>query len=139
MKTLKQQRLEKIRKMYEDGVSVSQMASELGCAISTASEYLKELGIKQERTAKLTEQIKKKYKAGKKIKHISAELNVSETFVRTTLKKWGLNKRLFFCSEENLIDENTKFAEDRLANLVLEKVLIDGKMYEDITPIFSPR
>ena len=139
MKTLKQQRLEKIRIMYEEGVSVSQMANELGCAISTASEYLKELGIKQEKTAKLTEQIKRKYKAGKKLKHISDELNVSETFVRSTLKKLGIHKKVFLCSEENLINENTIFAEDRFADILLEKVMIDGKMYEDITPIFSPR
>ena len=139
MREEKKERLERIRQMYEEGMSVTNMAKELGCGISTASECLRELGIKEKKIKENTIKAQEMYKEGKTTTQISCELKVSITFVRNALKKCGLGTRDVFHPEKDLINESTIFAEDRLANLVLEKVMIDGKMYEDITPIFSPR
>lgn len=139
MKKEKKERLEKIRQMYEEGMSVSNMAKELGCSISTASECLKESGIKEKKTKENTKKVQEMYSAGKTTMQICDELKVTTTFVRNVIKKSGLGTRDVFHPEKDLINENTIFAVDRLANIVLEKVMIDGKMYEDITPIFSPR
>ena len=139
MRDIKKERLKRVQEMFSQNMKITDMAKELGCGISTVSGYLKELGIKETRTAVLTQKIKEMYSVGKTISQICFELEVSNTFVRTVLKKCGYRKSHYSKTEIDLINEDKKFAEDRLANLTLEKMLVDGVMYEDVTPILSPR
>lgn len=135
----KREKVERAGQMYERGMNVTEIAQKLGCALSTASLYLKESGVKKNRTAELVQKITEMYAGGATISKIKKELGISNTFIMSVLKKKGLRKRIYFQSEIDLIDENTKFAEDRLANFTPEKMLVDGVMYEDVTPILSPR
>lgn len=64
---------------------------------------------------------------------IAQEVGCSKSWVNRVLRRNGNGRNVI---EENLIDENTKYADNRV---VLEKVTIYGKRYTDITPVFAPR
>lgn len=139
MRKTKQERIEKVKQMYLQGMSVKDMAKELGCAISTTSEYLKLSGVKRNRAAEALPIVVEMASEGATIAQIKNETGMSTTFISAVLKKYGLNKRIFFCSEPDLIDENTVFAEDVLKNFKPEKEIIYGKRYENMNPLIIPR
>lgn len=51
----------------------------------------------------------------------------------------GHMRRTFVVRDDDLIDENTQYAVDYTANLKLEKIEYEGKMYEDILPLLCPK
>lgn len=136
IKELKKERLKIVKEMYLNNMGVTEIARELGCGVSTVSGHIKELGIRREEKD-YEEDILKLLQEGKGNKEICKELGVSTKKVTNVRRKYGMNRELFR-AEEDLIDENTKYAED-YSNIKLEKITINGKVYEDITPIFSPK
>ncbi len=133
----KESKMIKVGEMYKNGQDVDNIAKELQLSVHTVRKYLKDLGFNKRNTEKLKRNIFKLYGEGYNTNQIAYELDCSVKTVSTVLKENGLGKQ-YARGNECLIDENTKYAED-LANILLEKIMIDGKMYEDITPIFSPR
>ena len=95
------------------------------------------LGLYTNETERLNDEIRRLHKQGRTPGQISYEVDKSVSYVKTILNKYGKENKSFVDCEEDLIDENTIFVEKK--KIVLEKVEINGKVYLDITPIFSPR
>ena len=75
------------------------------------------------------EQYRKLYEEGYLIKEIAFALNTNQSNVVNTFTIMGY-------STKREVPENLVYADN---SVKLEKVVIDGKRYTDITPIFSPR
>ena len=84
------------------------------------------------RVKKLYPQIQAMHEQGMKAQEIGAALNLSTQAIYNVISNLGLSKPRGMYDEAALI-----YADNRPA--VLEKVIIDGKRYTDITPLFSPR
>ena len=138
IRTIKKERMEQVKEMYLQNMTVTEIAKELGCALSTVSGYVAELGIKRGTTTedrlKLEKEILRLYREGLNSPQIANEVGCSQSWAIKILRKHGIWQNR--TKEENLIDENTKYADNRV---VLEKITINGKKYTDITPVFSPR
>ena len=81
---------------------------------------------------KFYSQIKAMHEQGMSAQEIGDALNLGRQTINNVISSLGLSKR------RSLIDESTLvFADNKQP--VLEKVVIEGKLYTDITPIFSPR
>ena len=137
IKELKKERLKIVKEMYLNNMTVTEIARELGCGVSTISSHVKELGFRRE-DKDYEEEILKLLEEGKNNKQIIKELGICSDRIKKVRRKYGIGNRNSFVQEEDLIDENTKYAED-YSNVKLEKIIINGKVYEDITPIFSPK
>ena len=136
IRELKKERLKIVYEMYSEGITITEIAKELGLGVSTVSGYIKELGIK--RIPKdYEEEILKLLEEGKGNFQICKELGITSDKVTKVRKKHGIGSRYYVC-EEDLIDENTQYAKD-YSKVKLEKIIINGKVYEDITPILSPK
>ena len=135
VKELKKERLKIVEEMYLNNMGVTEIAMELGCAVSTISSHVRELGIRRVEKDH-EEEILKMLQEGKTNIEIGSELGICPTRVTKVRKKYGMERSAFIVYEEDLIDENTKYADN---SIVLEKVTIDGKQYTDITQLLSPR
>lgn len=135
IKELKKERLKIVEEMYLNNMGVTEIAMELGCAVSTISSHVRELGIRREEKD-YEEEILKMLQEGKTNVEIGRVLGICPTRVTKVRKKYGMERSAFIVYEEDLIDENTKYADN---SIVLEKVTIDGKQYTDITQLLSPR
>lgn len=141
IRKIKEERLERLRKIYSKNMAARDIAEELGCSESTAFKYIRELGLTEKRVEVVVSEneIVEKFNEGKNYTQISQELGVSKKRISVVLRKYGLGRNHFYKSEEDLIDENTQYAVDRLENIVLEKIIFNGKTYIDVAPIVSPR
>ena len=79
--------------------------------------------------------IKDMYESGAEVKDIVCELGISKDSIYRALAQMNVRIRL---------ERKRKYEEERLVYAVheapvLEKIVIDGKRYIDITPLFSPR
>ena len=101
IREVKKERLKMVEQMYIQKMSVTEMAKELGCAISTASQYLKELGIKDKRKIEINKAIKDMYCAGVSISEICKKLNVSNPYVRAVLRRYGYITNKRYVTEKN--------------------------------------
>lgn len=141
MKTIrevKRERKEKVREMYLSGMSIKSIAEKLGCANSTISHYVKELGLGKD-SKKIERDIVRLHKEGLDNKQVAEKVGCSKWWVSDVLKKHGMGRRRsFVVIEENLINENTVYAVD-YSKRELETIVINGKKYIDITPIFAPK
>lgn len=135
IKELKKERLKIVEEMYLNNMGVTEIARELGCATSTISSHVRELGIRRVEKD-YEDEILKMLQEGKTNIEIGSELGICPTRVTKVRKKYGMERSAFIVYEEDLIDENTKYADNRI---VLEKLTIDGKQYTDITQLLSPR
>ena len=135
VKELKKERLKIVEEMYLNNMGVTEIAMELGCAVSTISSHVRELGIRRVEKDH-EEEILKMLQEGKTNIEIGKKLGICPTRVTKVRKKYGMERSAFIVYEEDLIDENTKYADN---SIVLEKVTIDGKQYTDITQLLSPR
>lgn len=81
---------------------------------------------------KFYSQIKAMHEQGMSAQEIGDALNLGRQTINNVISSLGLSKR------RSLIDESTLVYADNSVP-VLEKVIIDGKCYTDITPLFSPR
>ena len=77
--------------------------------------------------------IKEMYEQGEEIETISRVLEICRESIYNAISNMDLPRRIRRTTQEvNLI-----YADNRPP--VLEKMVIDGKRYTDITPLFAPR
>lgn len=144
------QKIEISGQLYKKGLKEIEIAEYLGCSVASVSIYLYELGLKQKKPLGLKMKVVQLHLKGYNNTQIAYELEVSKSYVQDTLREKGYTNS-YFKYEENLIDENTKYAVDLNAK-PLEKLTIYDKWkikngvkfrkkiyYTDITPIFAPR
>ena len=79
--------------------------------------------------------IKNMYESGTEVKELVELLDVSRDTIYRALAK--MNVRLRLTTRRKYEEEELVYVSER--PIVLEKVVIDGKSYTDITPLFSPR
>ena len=79
--------------------------------------------------------IKKMYEEGSEVKEIVESLDISRDSIYRALAKMNIKMRL--STRRKYEDEVLVYAENKPP--VLEKIIIDGKRYTDITPLFAPR
>lgn len=92
------------------------------------------MGKKKERGSvkRFYPKIQTMHEQGMSAQEIGDALNLGRKTIHNVISSLGLSQK------RNLIDESTLvFADNKPP--VLEKVVIDGKLYTDITPIFAPR
>ena len=75
------------------------------------------------------EKYKKMFEEGYLIREIAAAFNTNQSNVLNTFSLMGYSTKREVAGKLVYADNSVK----------LEKVVIDGKRYTDITPIFSPR
>ena len=79
--------------------------------------------------------IKDMYESGKEAKDIVCELGISKDSVYRALSVMNVRIR---------VERKRKYEDERLVYAVneppvLEKMIVDGKRYIDLTPVFAPR
>ena len=79
--------------------------------------------------------IKEMYESGSEVIDIVCELGISRDSIYRALSQMGVKMRL--STRRKYEDETLVYAVNQ--PIVLEKVIIDGKRYIDITPLFSPK
>ena len=129
----KEDKMIKAGELYKAGNTLTEIANQLDISISTARKYVICMGYNTNKKRNLTVNILKLYGEGRNTNEIACMLDCSKTTVLDTLRQNGFGRKTSRNEEEK--EQNLNFAEDRLANLVLEKVIIDGICYEDITPL----
>ena len=78
------------------------------------------------------QKVKELYCKGYTIDEIASAIGVCKSSVYNSFTIMGMSLKKRLIDESNLVYADNKPP-------VLEKVIIDGKRYTDITPIFSPR
>lgn len=73
------------------------------------------------------------YEKGLNIKDIAKTMGVAISTVYNSLSIAGITLQ----KERGIDESNLSYADNRTP--ILERLIIDGKRYVDITPIFSPR
>lgn len=83
---------EKIKELREQGLTVKQISTTLGCAISTVSYHLERLGMKTEYNTNLKnpEELIKHYQTNKSIKKAAKHFNVSYETAKKICKDFGV-------------------------------------------------
>lgn len=79
--------------------------------------------------------IKEMYESGLPIIDISITLNISNYAIYKAISDMNIAKR----KREDVLNRIEKGPEYVDNKVTLKKVVIDGKRYTDITPIFAPR
>lgn len=130
----RQERLNHVKDMFFKNIRTKDIAKKLNVSDATISNDIRHLGLKG--STYLNIRIKEMYSDGKTIAQISFELDVSKTYVSAVVKNQGFKKQHYVAGKKNLIDENTVFTND---SVKLEKLVVGGKRYWDITPVFAPR
>ena len=130
----RQERLNHVKDMFFKNIRTKDIAKKLNVSDATISNDIRHLGLKG--STYLNIRIKEMYSNGKTIAQISFELDVSKTYVSAVVKNQGFKKQHYVAGKKNLIDENTVFTND---SVKLEKLVVGGKRYLDITPVFAPR
>lgn len=128
--------MEVVKKLYEKNIPVQDIAKQLGCAISTVSGYIKELGLREKKKSQINKEILEMYKTGKTIEQICFLIDVSRGYVCELLKKHRLNKNHYVVYERELTDKNTVYAENKIE---LKKEEHGGKSYVNINDLIIPR
>lgn len=133
----RKKRMQRVLELYEQNASVEEMAKDLGVTTNAIYSYIAELGLKKHKYHEAQKKVLELYLAGEKVCDISKKIGVSVAFIHKEIKAAGLKPRKeFVVSEENLIKENTVFADDRVK---IEILVINGKRYQDVTQIFGGR
>lgn len=79
--------------------------------------------------------IKEMYESGSEVIDIVNELGISRDSIYRALSQMGVKMRL--STRRKYEDETLVYAVNE--PIILEKIIIEGKRYIDITPLFSPR
>ena len=90
------------------------------------------MGITVKERKERREKIKEMYEKGMNLFDIAESFGVSVLTVTNDLSLAGIRVR----KERAMNESNLVYADN---SVELEKVVIDGKTYTDITPIFAPR
>ena len=130
----KQEKMQKTKELVEQGKNASEIARILNCSVSGISKYMDEMGIRPKRPESMRVKIMRLHNLGLTNSQIAYELEVPHSYVLATLRDNGYGRH-YSKTEDNLINENTVYAVDRRKNLVLEKVVVDGVNYVDITEL----
>lgn len=129
--------MERVREMYLKKIKEEDIAKEIKLSLSTVRGYISELGLKKRDWNMLRKKIIEMYNSGDNFECIEKETGMCRETIRKILKKNGLlSGGRFYAVESNLIDENTVFADNRVE---IVKIVIDGKVYQDVTPLWLPR
>ena len=137
MKKVNTERRERVRQMFAQKKSEKEIAEVLGVSVSTIYGDIRQLGLRNKNSAQLHKEILSLYASGKTLMEISFLLDVSKRYISAVVRKNGISThRNFVVVEKNLIDENTVFADN---SVNLEKLVVDGKKYLDITQALAPR
>jgi len=133
----RKERLERVRERYLKKIKEEDIAKEMNLSLSTVRGYISEMGLKKRDWNAIREKIIEMYNSGRNFEDIEEETGVCRDTIRKTLKKSGLlSSGRFYAVENNLIDENTIFADNRVK---IEKIVIYGKRYQDVTQVLVPR
>lgn len=133
----RKERLERVRERYLKKIKEEEIAKEMNLSLSTVRGYISEMGLKKRDWNAIREKIIEMYNSGRNFEDIEEETGVCRDTIRKTLKKSGLlSSGRFYAVENNLIDENTIFADNRVK---IEKIVIYGKRYQDVTQVLVPR
>ena len=133
----RKERLERVRERYLKKIKEEDIAKEMNLSLSTVRGYISEMGLKKRDWNAIREKIIEMYNSGRNFDDIGKETGVCRDTIRKTLKKSGLlSSGRFYAVENNLIDENTVFADNRVK---IEKIVIYGKRYQDVTQVLVPR
>lgn len=79
----------------------------------------------------LYQQIKEMYESGIAIREIEQKLHIGNCKIYRVLSRMGVQRRRVSYDESKLVYADKK--------VELKKVVINGKRYIDVTPIFAPR
>ena len=79
--------------------------------------------------------IKDMYESGSEVKDIVCELGICRDSVYRALSQMGVKMRL--STRRKYEDETLVYAV--IEPIIIEKIIIEGKQYEDITPLISPK
>ena len=89
------------------------------------------MGRSRESIKEQCDKVKELYCKGYTVKEIAASIGMSKESVYNSFTIMGISLK------KSLIDENNLVYADN--SVKLEKLIINGKWYTDITPLFSPR
>lgn len=135
------QRLALARELYEAGSSLEAIAEVLGCKAKTVNCMLSQTGLKRKRSMNdYKDTIIGMRKEGKSLDEIVGATGFTRGSICLFLREHGLGKyqvKNIFRAEEDLIDENTVFAEEKKEQV--ERVFDGGKWYVTVpmTEIFQ--
>lgn len=131
----KAERMKVVGELYKKKKPLVEIAEMLGVCVSTVSNYIAELGLKEIRAETTTNKIMKLHYEGYTYTQIAYELHVSVSYAMSVLRENGIGRH-YSKYEDNLINENTVFAKKK--KIKLEKEIIDGKSYTVINPLLFP-
>ena len=133
----RERRKEQVRKMYSKKIAEVDIAKKMNLSLSTVRSYITEMGLKRKNWEAIRRKSVEMYLAGTELREIAKELDVSKAYISALIRKSGVPvRRRFYVVEENLINENTVFADNRVE---LTKIVIDGTVWQDVTPLWLPR
>lgn len=115
-----------VKELYKQNLSFTEIEKRVGITHTTARRWLIEMGVYENRNVTTQSNIIEMYKAGKGSIEIAMDLGLTRTYVLAVLKDKKIKT-----DEETKVDD----LESRLANITLEKMMIDGVVYEDVTPL----
>lgn len=119
-----------VNELYKQNLSLSEIARRVGIAHTTARRWVIEEGNYENRTGTTQSTIIALYKEGKGSIQIALDMGLTRTYVLAVLKDAKIE------IDENLKEQDElQYAENKLANITLEKMIIDGIKYEDVTPL----
>lgn len=125
-----------IREMYNAGHSIEEIAKAVGLKESSVKAYLPKVGIfrgRQDYLGLHTEEILKMRDEGMTLDEISEQIGFSACRICSHLTELGYGKKRFLdYGEEDLIDENTVYAERRIEK---PEKIIDGKKKYTTIPL----
>ena len=122
----KKEQKKQVIELSKQNLTQSEIARIVGVSHTTVRRWLNEKGINNKVGISQSSTIAKMYEEGKGSIQIAMELGLTRTYVLAILK----DKKIKIDEEVKKDDEETK-----LANIKLEKMIIDGVLYEDVMPL----
>lgn len=135
VKGSREERISIVRKMYENGKSVDEIAVAVGYKTVTVNQILSSERIRQSRKVEdYRNEIVSMRNEGKSLKEISEKTKFAPITIRRYLHDIGMSAyavdKLVNVGEKDLIDENTVYAKQRKEKI--EKVFACGKSYKTV-------
>ena len=118
-----------VMELCKQNLTQTEIAKRVGVSITTVRRWIKETGTKNKVGVSQSNLIKRMYEEGKGSIQIAMDLGLTRTYVLAVLKDKNIK------TDEETVKKNTDDEENRLVNRTLEKMMIDGVMYEDVMPL----
>lgn len=127
-------RVKKVKKLYEAGASIEEIASATGYKKSSVGAALRKAGIyRKTLIADNLDILLKMRREGKSLKEMSQITGFTVNTISTTLKKEGAKMYTDHGIEREIDLSNLTYAKQPK----IERIVIDGKTYQDITAFFT--